>query len=70
MAADVGRELRLVDLDADDTNADTSSVWALVTANLEFLALPKMQEPASQPELEQPALHWTDDFSSLWHIIR
>ncbi len=68
LATDAGKQLRLVTIHSKDTNTNTGSAWAIVTDNEEFLAQEAMRDAPA--ENDRPSLLWTDDFSSLWHVIR
>jgi hypothetical protein len=56
------------------TNSETGesqSSWVLVTANSAFLARPEIARAASPWSPDGPApIIWTDDFASLWHVLR
>ena len=45
------------------------SEWALVTGNPDVLARREMQV-ATDAGRDLPTVLWTDDFSSLWHVVR
>ena len=68
LATDAGKQLRLVTIHSKDTNTNTGSAWAIVTDNEEFLAQEAMRDAPAKND--RPSLLWTDDFSSLWHVIR
>ena len=53
---------------SEDTNANIGSAWAIVTDNEELLAQAAMRD-ASDAAVRASIL-WTDDFSSLWHVVR
>lgn len=68
LAKDAGKQLRLVTVQSKDTNTNTGSAWAILTDNEAFLAQPAMREAPDGND--RSSLLWTDDFSSLWHVIR
>ncbi len=70
LAADANRQLRCVTVRAEDTNTNVGSAWAIVTDNAQFLAQAEMQTAAAAPSSPLHSLLWTDDFSSLWHVLR
>jgi hypothetical protein len=57
-----------VTVQSEDTNTNTGSAWAILTDNEAFLAAAAMRN--APDARERPSLLWTDDFSSLWHVIR
>jgi hypothetical protein len=46
------------------------AVWVVITKHKFFLNAQGILRAASTPEHEREALLWTDDFSSLWHVLR
>lgn len=71
LAADAGKQLRCVTVRAEDSSSNVGSAWAIVTDNAAFLAQAPMQAAAAiGPPPPQRSLLWTDDFSSLWHVLR
>jgi SAM-dependent methyltransferase len=68
LAIDAEKQLRLVTVQSEDTNTNTGSAWAILTDNEAFLAAAAMRN--APDARERPSLLWTDDFSSLWHVIR
>ena len=70
LAEDAGRSWIRV---ADDGSKDQllrPSVWTIVTNNETFLNAQGVKQVASVPEKQAAALLWTDDFSSLWHVLK
>ncbi len=50
---------------------ESSATWVLMTANTGFLKQPGIANEASRWTTPQrPPLIWTDDFASLWHVLR
>jgi SAM-dependent methyltransferase len=52
----------------EDTG-ESSSHWVLITANRELLKQPAVAGRVSSWE-RLPPIAWTDDFVSLWHVVR
>jgi len=48
---------------------ESSSTWVLITANNEFLERTGMAHQLSGWS-HRPPIVWTDDFASLWHVLR
>jgi hypothetical protein len=48
---------------------ETSSHWVLITANAELPKQPLVAGSVSRWDDSAP-IEWTDDFSSLWHVVR
>jgi hypothetical protein len=59
-------------LSADDPKlGEDSSRWVLVTGNQDFLRNPAIAENATGWTLPaRPPVLWTDDFASLWHVLK
>jgi hypothetical protein len=53
----------------DPLTGESSSRWVLITANTEFLERTGMARQLSGWG-PRPPLIWTDDFASLWHVLR
>ncbi|MCR9243554.1 MAG: hypothetical protein NXI31_00875 [bacterium] len=71
LATDAHKQLRVVTVQSKETNTKIGSAWAIMTDNREFLAGARMQLAAREDSLEpHRELLWTDDFSSLWHVMR
>ncbi len=68
LAVDAGKQLRLVTVLSEDTNTNIGSAWAIVTDNEEFLAQAAMRDASDAAG--RASILWTDDFSSLWHVVR
>jgi spermidine synthase len=54
----------------DEYTGGYAADWVLVTANRDFLALPKVSEAAEEIEPNPGLRLWTDDYSSLWPIVK
>ena len=54
----------------DEYTGGYAADWVLITANHEFLALPKVREASEKIEPKPGLRLWTDDYSSLWPIIK
>ena len=55
----------------DEHTGESSARWVLVTSNAEFLSKPEVASNISPWEKRDAApILWTDDFSSLWHVLR
>ena len=75
LAQSADREMRMIRATAKDIPDANSADWILITNNKAFLAIP---DPGTRPERsadgaseESPrAILWTDDFSSLWHVLK
>jgi hypothetical protein len=48
---------------------EITSLWVLITANAELLKRPVVAAGISQWDDSAP-IGWTDDFASLWHVVR
>ncbi len=55
--------------DEIDTGESTAT-WVLVTENAEFLQQPGMAQEVSWTGKERAPITWTDDFASLWHVLK
>ncbi|HLY91949.1 MAG TPA: fused MFS/spermidine synthase [Candidatus Angelobacter sp.] len=54
----------------DDDYGGYAADWVLVTSNLDFLASPKVKAASANIELKPGLRLWTDDYSSLWPIMK
>jgi hypothetical protein len=55
----------------NDVTGESAATWILMTANSVFLNQAGIANEASQWAMPQrPPLTWTDDFASLWHVLR
>ena len=49
----------------------STSSWMLITKNRAFLEEPAIREAAAPPpDALTPPLVWTDDFASLWQVLK
>jgi hypothetical protein len=53
----------------DDTGESTSR-WVLITANTGFLQQHRIADEVSKWTDPRPPITWTDDFSSVWHVLK
>jgi hypothetical protein len=54
-----------------DETGELSSKWVLITANSAFLEQPRIADRvAAWPDAKRSPITWTDDFASLWHVLR
>ncbi len=49
---------------------ESSATWVLVTNNAEFLLQPGMAQEVSWTGKDGRPITWTDDFASLWHVLK
>jgi hypothetical protein len=50
---------------------ETSAEWVLITANTDFVARPEIVGATVRwAGKQRAAITWTDDFASLWHVLR
>ncbi|HEV2198293.1 MAG TPA: fused MFS/spermidine synthase [Bryobacteraceae bacterium] len=71
MAQHLGWRARMVIALKDDALGEDTSRWVLLTEELETFQNSKIRDTIfgwSAPG--QPAITWTDDFASLWHVLR
>jgi hypothetical protein len=54
----------------EDEYGGYAADWVLVTANRDFLALRKVSDAAAEIEPKPGLRLWTDDYSSLWPIVK
>jgi hypothetical protein len=54
-----------------DETGELGSKWVLITANSAFLGQPRIADRVSAwPYAKRSPITWTDDFASLWHVLR
>jgi hypothetical protein len=64
------RVAQLVSMDYVATG-ELSADWVLITANAEFLRRPEIVGASVHwAGKQRPAIIWTDDFASLWHVLK
>jgi hypothetical protein len=49
---------------------ESAATWVLVTNNSEFLLQPGMAQEVSWTGKNRAPITWTDDFASLWHVLK
>jgi hypothetical protein len=55
----------------NEPTGESRAYWALITANSDFLKQTGLeQEAARWSGGDAPAITWTDDFASLWHVLK
>ena len=71
MAAHLGWKSTLYLSGMDQKLGESNSHWVLLTPNAEFFRKPEVADEAFGWPLNDPApILWTDDFASLWHVLR
>ena len=70
LAHSAGMHARTVHSDANDERSESSATWVLVTNNEAFLALPAVADYSREPEQRAGMRIWTDDYSSLFPLLR
>jgi hypothetical protein len=70
LARSAGMHARTVHSDANDERSESSATWVLVTNNEAFLALPAVANYSREPEQRAGMRIWTDDYSSLFPLLR
>jgi hypothetical protein len=70
LAHSAGMDARTVHSDANDERSESSATWVLVTNNEAFLALPAVADYSREPEQRAGMRIWTDDYSSLFPLLR
>jgi hypothetical protein len=52
-------------------SGESSANWVLITGNAEFIRRPEIAGAVVHwAGRERPAITWTDDFASLWHVLK
>jgi SAM-dependent methyltransferase len=69
LAAHLGWPAFLFASGPQERTGETSSHWVLITANSELMKQPLVAGSVSGWDEFAP-LEWTDDFVSLWHVVR
>jgi hypothetical protein len=69
LAAHLGWSAVLFAAGPNEETGESSSHWVLITANLEMLKEPAIAGAVSRWADVAP-IGWTDDFVSLWHVVR
>lgn len=71
MARHLGWTALRFECQADLQTGESNSTWVLITANADFIARPEISQRVSPwRSNEREAITWTDDFASLWHVLR
>jgi len=69
-AAHAGLSAVMISTPDDETTGGYAADWVLVTANQDFLSLPEIQGIAEKIEPKPGLRLWTDDYSSLWPVVK
>ncbi len=71
LAAHCECEVRLVPSEGDDAAGVSAATWMVLTKNTAFLQVPEVIQAAKGPSgRQQSPLLWTDDFASLWQVLK
>jgi spermidine synthase len=71
LAAHCECEVRLVSSAGDDAAGVSQATWMVLTKNKAFLQAPEITLAVTRPSTMQPSpLLWTDDFASLWRVLK
>ncbi len=58
-------------MSGDETETgESSATWVLLTSNAGFLLQPGVSQKISWMGKEERPILWTDDFASLWHVLK
>jgi hypothetical protein len=69
MASYLGWQAAKIVSQDDVTTGESSSTWVLITSNQAFLERSGLAH-ASSGWSSRPPIVWTDDFASLWHVLK
>jgi spermidine synthase len=69
-AAALGKEAMVVDSDEDESQALAAASWVLVSGNPAFFQSPLIKAEAKPVEKREKLRMWTDDYSSLYPLLR
>jgi SAM-dependent methyltransferase len=69
-AAALGKEAMVVDSDEDESQALAAASWVLVSGNHAFFQSPLIEAQAKPVEKRARLRMWTDDYSSLYPLLR
>jgi len=69
-AEHAGLSAVMVSTPDDEYTGGYAADWVLVTANRDFLALPLVSGAAEEIEPTSGLRLWTDDYSSLWPVLK
>lgn len=71
LAQHLGWQVLLIKSNDVPGQGESSSDWVLITTNANLLAEPAIASAEIQwDDPEKPPILWTDDFSSLWHVLK
>jgi uncharacterized membrane protein YhaH (DUF805 family) len=72
LSESLGMDAMLVETEPDESRGVSHSTWMILTRNEEFRRQPDVAAAAeSSPSTSSgPALTWTDDFASLWRVLK
>jgi hypothetical protein len=71
IAEAVGSRCEFVESEGDPALGTDMATWAIVTANEPFLQTPEVRRALTPRNPSQPPpVVWTDDYSSLWQVLR
>ncbi len=71
IAQAVGSRCEFIESDGDPALSTDMATWAIVTANDDFLRTPEVRRALTPRYPSQhPPVVWTDDYSSLWQVLR
>ncbi len=70
LAQSAGMHARTVQSYQNDQRGESNATWVLVTDNAAFLALPAVADYSREPEQRAGFRIWTDDYSSLFPLLR
>jgi predicted O-methyltransferase YrrM len=70
LAHSAGMHARTVQSYENDQRGESNATWMLVTDNAGFLALPAVADYSREPEQRAGLRIWTDDYSSLFPLLR
>jgi hypothetical protein len=55
----------------DEQTGESQAYWVLVTANSDFLKRSGLEQQAARwSGGDSSPITWTDDFASLWHVLK
>ena len=69
-AAAIGAQAALISSLPDEALGTKKADWMVVTSNQEFLDNPVIKSRLTPPPVERPDILWSDDYASLWQILK
>ena len=69
LAEDAGKEMRIIHAQPTDLPGANTSDWIIVTEQ-RCVYLGRKELRSKNATGKKPTLLWTDDFSSLWHVLK